>query len=162
MNNKGYNPAHRDIQMSHISHALWPAQAQRIVITGRLAQRRRSWSVQEITEMYWRRLMKKIPRVSLLLVLGIIFVLSVGITSSVLLFFSREHSTLIVFTVLGVVTGFLLHLLWSNRSLHLRTTRVAASGISSKRGSGVTKAPETPLPVAPLVRVLETIDLSAE
>ncbi len=168
MNNRGYRLSQGERQTSHISHALWPVQVQRVVATGKVAQRQRSFEISrerpwgEALEQRWHRLIKKTAHVHLLLSLCILLALSISITLGLLLLFSHWRISLIVFTFLGIIAGFLLHVLWSRRRQHSRTSYAPLATLLKKRGDSATKTPETPLPVAPLVRVLETIDLSAE
>ena len=144
-------------QACNVSRALWPADVRRSLATGRVAQQRRSLLLKG---KRWESLVRllQIDTAQLLFVVA----LFVGSTILAALLLHLWYVLLIPIFMLGGLTG-LLVLPWLSRlyqrlrSVARRTPRVRGSHSSFPT---MQSAPETPLPADPLVRILETYDLS--
>jgi hypothetical protein len=142
-----------------VSSALWPADMRRSMATGRGAQRQRSL----VMSGKRRVLPATTLRIGTSLALMLISMFVGGIIVGALVL-HLEYLLLIPSAILTVMTLLITpHLLLK---LHRKFRPVALQSPPSRelRGSSFPpmrrRSPETPLPVAPLVRVLETVDLS--
>ena len=155
--NKKSQSFHR--HASGVSSALWPADMRRSMATGRVAQRQRSLVVSGKRRVLPETTLRM--GTSLALMLISMFVGGIIVAALVL---RLEYLLLIPIAILTVTTLLITpHLLLK---LHRTFRPVALQSPPSRelRGSSFPpmrrRSPETPLPVAPLVRVLETVDLS--
>ena len=131
---------------ARVSRALWPTNVRRAIATGRVAQTRRRLIV---TGRYWSKNVIGISIMALVTVVSIIM-LAVAHLWLPLLFFSMVMAA--TFLLLAMVRGRVL----SMRRSQQQTEHRSFPGISSRAHS-----PNTPMPLEPpLVRVLETFDLS--
>jgi len=142
---------------SGVSRALWPAEMRRSLATGRLAQRRRSL----VLNGKWGTLLAIILRLGPALALVAISMLVGGtiVAALVLRLWYLLLIPTVVLTVgtLAITLPFLLKLYRTFHPLAIRTSReLRALPIFPPPR----RSPETPLPTAPLVRILETYDLS--
>jgi len=145
---------------SGVSRALWPADMRHSLATSRVAQQRRKLVIRE---KWWTRLLATI-QASTALTMGVITLLVGGSMLATLLF----HTWLLllfpvtILTILSLaITPPLLVKLKQTRRMgvtqHARELR-GTPGISA--ALTMRRSPETPIPTSPLVRELETFDLS--
>ncbi len=144
-------------QACNVSRALWPADVRRSLATGRVAQQRRSLLLKGERWGSLARLLQ-IDTAQLLFVVA----LFVGSTILAALLLHMWYVLLIPIFMLSGLTGLLVlpwlpRLYQRLRSVARQTPRVQGSHSAF---STMLSAPETPLPVDPLVRILETYDLS--
>jgi hypothetical protein len=144
-------------QACNVSRALWPADMRRSPARGRVVQQRRSLLLKG---KWWGSLARlfQIDTAQLVFVVA----LFAGSTILAALLLHMWYVLLIPIFMLGGLTG-LLVLPWLSRlyqrlrSVGRQTPRVLRSHSSFPT---MQRAPETPLPADPLVRILETYDLS--
>lgn len=154
-----------------VSRACWPRQVRRCVATGRMAQRRRllimrgyRWpacNAITATRIVWRlSLIRVFYMLSLLLVLAL-FVESILL----LVYVMRPWALLLLLTMTWAVALALAMRLLQNETVRSPLSykpRITLS-LEPKRQPlqpVEPQFPRTPMPATPLVRVLETIDLS--
>lgn len=141
-----------------VSSALWPASERHYVATNWFAQQRRCFIMRGIGWSYVQR--RAIQCLRLFYPLLVLAFLVAGIALALLIFqywvilfiLAAAWSILIVFTTRllcdKLYHSVLTRLYYKPRSSHLRSL------------SALPQFPETPMPATPLIRVLETIDLS--
>lgn len=146
-------------QASGVSSALWPAEVRRSLATGRVAQRQRSL------------VMSGKKRVLLATTLGtgtslalMIISMFVGGIIVVALILRLEYLLLFPTAILAVITLLVTPPLLLRLHRTFRPVTLQPPPPRELRGLSFypmrRRSPETPLPAAPLVRVLETVDLS--
>ena len=153
-------------RVNGVSRALWPRRARRCIATGRASQKRRLlimkgvWSARSSlrarTRRYHRTFIAILAAASLLgggLFL-MVFVLRPWSTLLFLCIMWTLATTLTIWLLLNGVRDTVVH--WET---HKRPSPSSAHKPSHTLPEQ--RAPATPMPVAPLVRVLETIDLSS-
>ncbi|MFL5702694.1 MAG: hypothetical protein ACJ8AG_07675 [Ktedonobacteraceae bacterium] len=140
-----------------VSHALWPAHMRRSVATGRVAQGRRRlllysrWGPFLVSCFRWG---------TPLLMIAISMVVGGTIVAALLLhtwYILIVAGLLLTFMTLLIIPPSVLKL---SHMLHLPEGQPIRPLRSGSIFPGARREPETPLPTAPLVRVLETYDLS--
>jgi hypothetical protein len=142
---------------SGVSSALWPASRRRSVATNWFAQQRRFFIMRGIGWSYVRRCIIQSLRltypllISALLVAGIALAIAVFQYWVVLFMLAVIWSVLIVVTTRFLCDKFYRVVLISSHKPH---------SLRSRALSALPQFPETPMPATPLIRVLETIDLS--
>jgi hypothetical protein len=144
-------------QACNVSRALWPADVRRSLATGRVAQQRRSLLLKGKRWESLARLLQ-IDTAQLLFVVA----LFVGSTIFAALLLHMWYVLLIPIFMLSGLTG-LLVLPWLSRFYQmLRSVARQTPGVLRSHSGFpmMQSAPETPLPADPLVRILETYDLS--
>lgn len=146
-------------QASGVSSALWPAEVRRSLATGRAAQRQRSLAMSGKRRVLLRTTLGTGTSLALMIMsvlVGGIIVVALILRLEYLLLFPT--AILAVITLL-VTPPLLVKLLRTFRPVTLQPPpQQELRGLSfypMRR-----RSPETPLPAAPLVRVLETVDLS--
>lgn len=142
---------------SGVSRALWPANMRRSLATGRVAQRRRSL----VINRRWGVLPATILHLGSSLSLMLISVV-VGGSIVIALVLRLWYVLIIPATILTIMTLLVLPLFLLRPSHTFNTSALQPS--RETRGlahhPNIRRSPETPLPATPLVRVLETYDLS--
>lgn len=142
---------------SGVSRALWPAYGRRYVATNWFAQQRRFFIMKGIGWSYVRRRVIQSLRlaypllISTLLVAGIVLAVALFQYWVILFILSVVWSVLIVIT-----TRFLCDKIY--RVALVRYSKPYS--LRSRALSALPQFPQTPMPATPLIRVLETIDLS--
>lgn len=140
-----------------VSHALWPAHMRRSVATGRVAQGRRRL----LLHSRWGPLLASCFRWGIpLLMLAISMLVGGTIVAALLL--HAWHILIVAGLLLTFMTLLIIppSVMKLSRVLHLPEGQPARPLRSGSIFPGARSEPETPLPTAPLVRVLETYDLS--
>ena len=144
---------------SGVSSALWPADMRRSLATGRVAQRRRSL----VSSGKRRVLPAATLRTGSSLALMVISMF-VGGTIVAALILRLEYLLLIPSAILTLTTLLIIPPLLLKPHRMVRRASLQRSTTRDLRGQSFPpmkrRSPETPLPAAPLVRVLETVDLS--
>ncbi len=145
---------------SGVSRALWPADMRHSLATSRVAQRRRKLVIRE---KWWTKLLTTIEA-STVLTMGVI-TLFVGGSMLATLLFHRWWLLLFPATILTILSLAIMPQLL----IKLKQTRHmgVAQHARELRGTpgrfappSIRRSPETPIPTTPLVRELETFDLS--
>lgn len=153
-----------------VSRAVWPSASRHRIATSKDAQRQRSLIVSGRREI-WRTALPPKPTPPLRLRFIVVLVLILGSLLVAIYFWHLEYillllSLLLVFSVflsVVIVRIQLNKLLHAQRLISLYTPpRRKKSSMSLTPSTHHPYTPETPLPQASLVRVLETIDLSEE
>lgn len=144
-------------QACSVSRALWPADLRRSLATGKVAQQRRSML---ISGKRWA-LLARLFRIdtSRLVIATSMFIGGTIFAALLLRLWYVLLIPMFVLTVLTLVTAlpFLFRFYHTSR----QTTSQTRRELKSLPGFPVMRrAPETPMPAAPLVRILETYDLS--
>ena len=144
---------------SGVSSALWPADMRRSLATGRVAQRQRSLVVSGKRRVLLATTLRM--GTSLALMLISMFVGGIIVAALVL---HLEYLLLIPSAILTVMTLLIAPRLLLKLHRTFRPVALQSPPSRELRGSSFPpmrrRSPETPLPAAPLVRVLETVDLS--
>jgi hypothetical protein len=144
---------------SGISNALWPSRVRRSIATGRIAQQRRLLTLKRI---WWATRSRRVmPHLRFFYHL-LLFVLLVGAILLGVLVFQYWMLLLLLALAWSVIIMLMTRLLCDKiyDMLVLRRGRKQASTPYKRRTAAATHFPETPMPPTPLIRVLETIDLS--
>lgn len=150
-----------------VSSALWPASARRCLATSKEAQRRRYMIVNG------KKWMLFAPSFSLLLVIVVTMLMSAAIVAALSwhLWYLLAFAALLLLTLLNMhsrvdMRSMLSNLRWQGRALRaIQRMPVQRATAGSRVGKGMQHlqgqaTPRTPMPDLPLVRVLETVDLS--
>jgi hypothetical protein len=142
---------------SGVSRALWPTCRRRYVATNWFAQQRRFFIMRGIG---WSSVRRRVIRslslaypllIPVLLIAAIVLAVALFQYWVILFLFAVVWSVLIV-----IVTRFLC-----DKFYHaMRARYYKPRSLRSRALSALPQFPETPMPVTPLIRVLETIDLS--
>lgn len=142
---------------SSISSALWPASARRCVATGRVAQQRRSFILRG---MRWSSVNRYImQRVHFLYPLLMIVLPIGGIILAALVL--QYWMILLTLAAAWSVMVMIMTRLLFNKIYSATVVRWRQDQHSNVRALHLpTRFPVTPMPATPLIRVLETIDLS--
>ena len=142
---------------SGVSRALWPVYRRRYVATNWFAQQRRFFIMRGIGWSYVRQRVIQSLRfaypllIPVLLVAGIVLAVALFQYWVILFMLAFVWSVLIV-----IITRFLC-----DKIYRVALARYYRPGsLRSRTLSALPQFPETPMPVTPLIRVLETIDLS--
>ena len=140
-----------------VSHALWPAHMRRSLATGRAAQ----WRRLLVLHSKWGAFLTTIFRFGTsLLLIATSMVIGGAIVAALLLrawFILLLIVLLLACMTLIIIPPFVMKLA---RVLHFRAGQPTRPLRALPHFPGARGEPETPLPSAPLVRVLETYDLS--
>jgi hypothetical protein len=140
-----------------VSRALWPTYRRRYIATNWFAQQRRFFIMKGIGWSYVRRRVIQSLRlaypllIAVLLVAGFILAISLFQYWVILFILAVVWSVLIVVTTRFLCDKFYRIVLVKYYKPH---------SLRSRALSAWSPFPETPMPVTPLIRVLETIDLS--
>ena len=145
---------------SGVSRALWPADMRHSLATSRVAQQRRKLVIRE---NWWAKLLATI-QASTALTMGAITLCVGGSMLATLLFhtwwlllFPVSILTLLSLAIMPPLLVKLKQRLRTSVAQHARELR-GTPGLHA--ASTMRRSPETPIPVSPLVRELETFDLS--
>jgi hypothetical protein len=142
---------------SGISRALWPADMRRSLPTGRVAQKRRSM----LMSGKWSARLANASQLgtSLALIMLSMFVGGAIVASLVLRLW---YILLIPTAILTVITFVIAPPLWLklNRTFRPFLPRSSREWRNLPFFPTPRRSPETPMPAPPLIRVLETVDLS--
>jgi hypothetical protein len=154
------------LHASSVSRALWPASVRRCVETGRAAQRRRlirmkrlRWSERVEGAPPERECARRIYALSLLVIAtlaggGVILITCV----------LHPWTVLLILAALWLLTAAMAARLLSHEVRSMQAFRKSPPPQAEVQQSGPGEAPAfplTPVPATPLIRVLETIDLSS-
>ena len=145
------------LRAGSVSHALWPIHMRRSLATGRVAQGRRLL----VLHSKWGAFLATIFRFGTPLLLIATSMVIGGAIVAALLLHAWYLLLLIVLLLAGmtliIIPPFVFKLA---RVLHFRAGQPTRPLRALPHFPGTRGEPETPLPSAPLVRVLETYDLS--
>ncbi len=144
------------VQRAHgVSRALWPANARRCVPTGKVAQKRRSL----IIHWKWWTTLANISHVGLIFVLIISSMLLGGMLVAAMVL-HRWYLLLMPSFVLMTVSTSMTVVIARSFKLQRAFLPKWQPGMSLPSIFTMRRTPQTPMPSTPLVRVLETLDLS--
>lgn len=154
--------------VSSVSRAAWPAHMQRCIATSRAAQQRRSLMIKKSGSKRYLRMLHVASFYTqykpILFILHSYLIVALLTGSLVLgVYILYQWSALLILLALCILTCVVtIQLLLDDRS-----TRTTSSGTSSslrtefpRQAAMPLDFPQTPMPATPLIRVLETIDLS--
>jgi hypothetical protein len=143
-----------------VSNALWPTSERRYVATNWFAQQRRFFIMKRVWWSYVQR--RAVQSLRFFYPLLIFALLGAGITLA-LLIFQYWVILFILATAWSMLIVFMTRLL-CDKLYHIALFRLyykpRSSHPRSRPLSALPQFPETPMPATPLIRVLETIDLS--
>ncbi|MBV9259264.1 MAG: hypothetical protein JO215_14715 [Ktedonobacteraceae bacterium] len=143
-----------------VSSAVWPAGERRSVATSWFAQQRRSFVMRGIGPSYVQRCIVRCLRclysvlIAALVLIGIVLAVLIFQYWMILFIVATAWSILIVFTT-RLLCDKCYSIVCARLDRRLRSQRQRPRPLSA-----LSQFPQTPMPAAPLIRVLETIDLS--
>lgn len=142
---------------SGVSSALWPTRRRRSIATNWFAQQRRFFIMRGIGWSYVRRHVIQSLRLTYPLLIVALLVAGIALAVAVFQYWVVLFILTTIWSILIVVaTRFLC-----DKFYYLALTRSRKShSLRSRAFSALPQFPETPMPATPLIRVLETIDLS--
>ncbi len=144
------------VQRAHgVSRALWPANARRCVPTGRVAQKRRFL----IIHWKWWTTLANILHVGLIFILIISSMLLGGMLVAAMVS-HRWYLLLMPSLILVAVSTSMTVVIARSFKLQRAFLSKWQPGMSLPSIFTMRRTPQTPMPSTPLVRVLETLDLS--
>ncbi|MEO8954663.1 MAG: hypothetical protein ABI465_08825 [Ktedonobacteraceae bacterium] len=145
---------------SGVSRALWPADMRHSLATSRVAQRRRKLVIRE---KWWAKLLATIEA-STALTMGVITLCVGGSMLAALVFHAwwllLFPVTILTILSLAITPPLLIKLKQARRMGVAQHARKRRGTSSISVAPSIRRAPETPIPTSPLVRELETFDLS--
>ncbi len=154
------------LHASAVSRALWPASVRRCVETGRAAQRRR---LIRMKRLRWSELVEGAPperecarRIYALSLLVIATLAGGGVILITCLL--HPWTVLLILAALWLLTAAMAERLLSHEVRSMQAFRRSQPPPVEVQQTGRSEAPTfplTPVPATPLIRVLETIDLSS-
>ncbi len=150
---------------SSISNALWPSRVRRSIATGWIAQQRRLLAMQRI---WWATRSRHIMlRLRFLYPFLLFVLLTCGILLGVLVFqywmlllLLALAWSVIIMLMTRLLCDKIYDVLVMRRGQRGQRGQKQSSTARKRRTAAATHFPETPMPPTPLIRVLETIDLS--
>lgn len=150
---------------SGISNALWPSRVRRGIATGWIAQQRRLLAMRRI---WWATRSRHImPRLRFLSPFLLCVLLLCGILLGVLVFqywmlllLLALAWSVIIMLMTRLLCDKIYDVLVMRRGQRGQRGQKQSSTARKRRTAAATHFPETPMPPTPLIRVLETIDLS--
>lgn len=145
---------------SGVSRALWPADMRHSLATNRVAQRRRKLVIRE---KWWARLLATIEA-STALTMAVITLFVGGSMLAALLFHTwwllLFPVTILTILSLAITPQLLIKLKQMRRIGVAQHARELRGTPGRSAAPSIHRSPETPIPTSPLVRELETFDLS--
>lgn len=143
---------------SGVSSALWPTRRRRSVATNWFAQQRRFFIMRGIGWSYVRRHVIQSLRLTYPLLIAALLVAGIALAVAVFQYWVILFILTTIWSILIVVTTRFL----CDKFYHVALTRShnKPHSLRSRALSALPQFPETPMPATPLIRVLETIDLS--
>lgn len=147
---------------STVSHALWPREWRRSPAVDERVQQEMRRSLDTARSSWWMRALYMLERAHFFYISVVVALGLASITTLVVLLYGWPVD-LVFFCVSGVAAATVFFLMV--REGHVSASKTSAGAmpdfIQATPHMVLGADPETPLPAMPLVRVLETIDLSA-